>query len=183
MAKAYVSKISYRRDPQSNDMRRTDVDFNERIENAGYWETEQDARSACMILDNTRISITTAGGKSHVCEFQFEQRAPGQYVLFCEGPFLPVQSPPKSGYKSDLQTLSPVAIKADQHEVRASEHGDWGSVTCDQCQQKFFIGPNQIYGTRGNKTPIDYASEFEKELALDHEQNIPHQNAYDLGEI
>lgn len=184
MAKGYVAKISYDRDPKRNDLRRTDVDFTSDKEKAGYWDRELDAQSACTILDNTRITIITAEGKPHVCEgFHYEERGPGEYVLFCEAPFVRRNEPTKSGYKFDLQSFNPVAIKAGQHEVRAPEHDDWGSVTCDQCKEKFHIGPNRIYGTRGNKTAIDYAREFEKVLAVDHEQNMPHQNAYDLGEI
>jgi hypothetical protein len=184
MEKRYVHHIEHRTDPQVGSMM-TDVYFTQYKEKATYHHTEQDAESECFILDNAQISITTAEGHAHRCkDFKFEERKPGEFIIFCDAPFTPfVESPLNPEYKSDLQTLSPVAIKANQHEVRASGHGDWGSVTCDQCKEKFYIGPNRIYGTRGNKTQVDYAREFEKVLALDHEQNIPHQNAYDLDEI
>jgi hypothetical protein len=51
MAKGFVAKISYHRDPQRNDLRRTDVDFTSDKDKAGYWDAEQDAQSACTILD------------------------------------------------------------------------------------------------------------------------------------
>lgn len=165
-------------------MRRTDVDFTRYKEKAGYWDTEQDAQSACTILDNTRITIMTAEGKPHVCQgFQFEERAPGEYVLFCEAPFVPKDDPPKkTGYKFDLQAFSPVAIKADQNEVKASHHDTWGSINCTKCNQQFFFGPNRIYGTRDNKTKEDYARMLHEMLESDHQQSRPHQNAYKLGD-
>src|SRR5579864_6130449 len=182
MTKGYISRIEYRKEPKYGSMRTTDVFFTKYKEKAGFWETEQDADSGCMILDNYNISITNAEGQSHTCKgFQFEERAPGEYVIFCDAPFVSTEAPPQPGYKSDFQSLNPVAIKAGQSEVRAPDHADWGTVTCDQCKQKFRIGPNRIYGTYGNKTAQDYAESLEQILAWEHEQGRPHQNAYDLG--
>jgi hypothetical protein len=113
MAKRYVHHIEHRTDSQTGSMM-TDVYFTQYKEKATYCATEQDAESECFILDNGQISITTAEGHSHRCkDFEFEERKPREFVMFCDAPFAPfVESPLNPEYKSDLQTLNPVAIKA-----------------------------------------------------------------------
>jgi hypothetical protein len=184
MTKGYVAKISYRRDPQDRDKRITDVDFTSDIEKAGCRNTEQEAQSDCTILDNVPITIMTAEGKPHVCKnFQYEQRRAGEYVLFCEAPFVKKEETFNAGFKYDLQSFGPVAIKRDQKEVTATHHDTWGEVACPSCSDKFLFGGNRIYGTRGNGTPDDYAKILTGMLEADHKRNKPHQNSYELGEI
>ena len=53
-----------------------------------------------------------------------------------------------SKYKSQVNTLSPVAIRLGQSQVHAPDHNTWGVVTCDTCKIEFAIGPNRIHGAR-----------------------------------
>ena len=81
--------------------------------------------------------------------------------------------------KEQLRTINPVAINAGQKEVNAPEHDGWGTVTCDQCGEKFFIGPHRIYTDRSQE--LRYVTKFEEVIADDHKRNVAQQNSYDLG--
>jgi hypothetical protein len=86
---------------------------------------------------------------------------------------------PEKLYKEQLQTINPVAVKLNQREVNAPEHADWGTVTCDRCNEKFSIGHHRMYPQEGQENR--YVKAFEEILADEHRQGIPHKNGYDLG--
>ena len=81
-------------------------------------------------------------------------------------------------YKTSIRPLGPVAIKLNQREVHAPDHATWGVVSCDQCKDKFGIGPHRIYGSR--TTEQECVKELEELLNLDHEHRRPHPNSYEL---
>jgi hypothetical protein len=84
----------------------------------------------------------------------------------------------QAGYKTKLNSLSPVAIKLNQSEVHAPDHDTWGVVSCDRCKEKFALGPNRIHGSR--TTPEEAVKELEDLLKADHEHAQPHKNSYEL---
>jgi hypothetical protein len=81
-------------------------------------------------------------------------------------------------YKKEIMPLCPVAVKFDQHEVHAPGHGTWGTVTCDGCGDKFFIGYNRIYSSRMSDS--EAAKQFEGALASDHAAKRKHQDSYEI---
>ena len=84
-----------------------------------------------------------------------------------------------AGYDRQEDSINPVAIKAGQHNVNAPGHETWGTVTCNDCGEKFFVGPNRIYSDRTLETK--YVEKFEQILAEDHKRSAKHQDSYDLG--
>jgi len=81
-------------------------------------------------------------------------------------------------YKSAVNPLCPVAIKAGQMEVHAPEHSTWGVVSCDKCDDKFCIGPNLKHGSR--VTDATWAKMLAAVLAEDHAKNRPHANSIEI---
>jgi hypothetical protein len=67
--------------------RRYDVWFTDK-EHAMYWETQEEAEAAAKFFDARKIEIELPNGGKHLCtDFQFEERTPGEFVVFCEAPF------------------------------------------------------------------------------------------------
>ena len=85
-----------------------------------------------------------------------------------------------SHYKSQVDPLCPVAIKQGQSEVHAPNHEIWGVVLCDQCSERFAVGPNRIYGARISEEAA--VKKFEAILASDHQSGKAHQNSYELAD-
>ena len=84
----------------------------------------------------------------------------------------------RRSYKTSIRPLCPVAIKLNQWEVHAPDHDTWGVVSCDNCKDKFALGPNRIHGT--HTTPEDGVKELEDLLKVDHQHGRPHANSYEL---
>jgi cysteinyl-tRNA synthetase len=83
----------------------------------------------------------------------------------------------RTPYKTSLHSLDPVAIKLNQLEVHAPDHDTWGIVSCDDCKDKFGVGPNRIYRSGSEQKAV---RELEELLKQDHLNNRPHQNSYEL---
>jgi cysteinyl-tRNA synthetase len=81
-------------------------------------------------------------------------------------------------YMSKLTPLNPVAIRLNQKEVHAPDHETWGIVTCEDCGEKFALGPNRIYGS--TTTEQECVNELVGLLKQDHLHNRPHPNSYEL---
>ena len=186
--KGYLSRWNKREQPEQSHI--MDYWFDPRIENAAHWRTKQEAEVDRVLFENLPITIPSSQGGFHVLKgFKVEERALGEYVIFCEGPFIltkpgeaDVRKAEKSFYKTSIDTFNPVAIKLEQREVHAPDHSNWGVITCNTCFERFAFGPNRIYGVRGNKTVDGYATILKGILTDDHRNNRSHQNAYDLGE-
>jgi cysteinyl-tRNA synthetase len=84
----------------------------------------------------------------------------------------------KSGYMTEVSPLCPVAIKLNQSEVHAPDHDTWGTVSCENCEDKFAIGPNRTFGSRS--TPEVCVKQLEELLNADHRIGKPHKNSYEL---
>ena len=81
-------------------------------------------------------------------------------------------------YEAKIQPLCPVAVKMDQARVHAPTHDTWGVVTCDECGDKLFIGPNRIYGSRIDGQ--ECAKRLEVLLAEDHKDGRAHADSYEI---
>ena len=84
----------------------------------------------------------------------------------------------RKSYKTSITPLGPVAIKLNQWEVHAPDHDTWGIVSCDDCKDKFALGPNRIFGSRS--TEEDCVKQLQDLLKTDHQHGRPHANSYEL---
>jgi hypothetical protein len=81
-------------------------------------------------------------------------------------------------YRKKIGPLCSVAVKFRQPAVCASENELWGVVTCDECREKFVIGPHRIHGSRIGEQ--DCARRLEALLSEDHMQSRPHADSYEM---
>lgn len=79
-------------------------------------------------------------------------------------------------YKID--PLCPVAVKMGQTAVHAPAHAAWGVVRCDGCDERFFIGPNRIHGSRISAE--ECARRLEAFLSEDHRRSRQHADSYEI---
>ena len=70
-----------------------------------------------------------------------------------------------------LAQTPPFAKSAPENEL-------WGVVTCDECKEKFVIGPHRIHGSRIGEQ--DCANRLEALLSEDHKQSRPHADSYEI---
>ena len=82
-------------------------------------------------------------------------------------------------YKSELNTMSPVAIKLAQKDTHAPEHDTWGVVTCDACGDRFAVGPHRMYGSQ--TTEQQFVEQLETILASEHRAGRKHLPSYELN--
>jgi hypothetical protein len=89
MSKAYISRWKRREETEENI---TDFWFTSNPGSAAYWGTKEDAESECTIFDLFSIKIPSDQGGTYTCRgFRAEERKSGEFVIFCEGPFIPQQ--------------------------------------------------------------------------------------------
>lgn len=87
MPTAYINRWKERQQPHEQHI--IDYWFTSDPAKAASWETKEEAESNCTIFDHHRIEVPLAEGGTHICgEFKAEQRAPGEFVVFCLGPFV-----------------------------------------------------------------------------------------------
>jgi hypothetical protein len=80
--KAYVK--NWREQPQETHTK-VAMEFDPGPERAAFWETREQAQNACLDFESFRITIPSIG--SRACKgFGVEERAPKQFVVFCEYP-------------------------------------------------------------------------------------------------
>jgi hypothetical protein len=88
MLKAYVRRSWY---PKESEALRhhLQVAFTSKPEGANWYDTRQEAESDCANIFNRGIVIDSSeGGKQTLRNFRVEERKPGEFVIFCEGPFI-----------------------------------------------------------------------------------------------
>jgi hypothetical protein len=67
--------------------------FDSRPDEAAVWKTKEEADIDCRLFDRHRIEIPASWGGNHICSgFKSEERKPGEFVVFCEAPFIPKQA-------------------------------------------------------------------------------------------
>jgi hypothetical protein len=87
--KLYIHHSEYSERPEDPNSR--DYWFRSDAVGARYWPTENAARDAGALFDQTRPTIKSPDGRPYVCsDFKIEERAPNEFVIFYEVPFLPV---------------------------------------------------------------------------------------------
>jgi hypothetical protein len=73
----------------SPDKRGIDYSFDSDAESVAVWASKEEADIDCRLFDRQNIRIPSALGGYHVCSnFRSEERRPGEFVIFCEAPFI-----------------------------------------------------------------------------------------------
>ena len=87
MPKGYICGWSRSKDPERP--YQTDFWFDSDPQKAAYWKTHEEAETDCELLEKKAIAIDSGEGGRHICSgFQIEKRGPGEFVIFCEAPFI-----------------------------------------------------------------------------------------------
>ncbi len=90
--KVYVGRTWYPKDVPV-ERHRLQVEFQYKPENAGYYETWQDAENDCISIFRKGIHIELpSGGRRIVEDFKVEQLGSREFVIFCEDPFVHITS-------------------------------------------------------------------------------------------
>jgi hypothetical protein len=65
------------------------VEFHPDLERAASFYTREEAEEKCLTLGRFSVKIRSVEGETHICKgFKVEERAPGEFVVFCEAPFV-----------------------------------------------------------------------------------------------
>jgi hypothetical protein len=89
MLKGYIMRSKERAKPEQGEV---DYWFCEESQDAANWATtREDAEIECRLLNQHRIKITSPTGEDYFCcDFKAEERAPGEFVIYCMAPFTSV---------------------------------------------------------------------------------------------
>jgi len=85
---------------------------------------------------------------------------------------------PPGTYDMTFTGLDPIAVRSDQVRVHAPQHETMGSVSCNSCGQRFFIGRHRLYPPA--ETYGHLVRKLESILADDHRSERAHANLYNL---
>ncbi len=80
-------------------------------------------------------------------------------------------------YKVVYEGIEPVAVKLNQSIIHAPEHGNFGKVKCEFCNDEFGVGHHWLY--TGN-TEDESVAKLKGILAADHKAGRRHQNLYEI---
>jgi hypothetical protein len=90
LSKAYIYRWQQREKPEQHT---TDFWFSSKPEKAACWQTKEEAEADCKLFNLYSIKIVSADGGTYTCKgFRAEERNPGEFVIFCEAPFVRKQS-------------------------------------------------------------------------------------------
>jgi hypothetical protein len=99
MTKAYISGWQPHDKPEEM---KTDYSFTSNPESAHCWTSKEEALIECKIFDVASIKVEPAESGAFICKgFQAEERRPGEFVIFCEGPFVRQTAKGQSDSRSD----------------------------------------------------------------------------------
>jgi hypothetical protein len=63
--------------------------FDSSDERVATWVSKEEAEIDCRLFDHQHIRIPSALGGHHICSsFKCEERRPGEFVVYCEAPFI-----------------------------------------------------------------------------------------------
>ena len=86
MVKVYIGNLKH---PEKPGEERTVYRFAPDAESACSWDTREEAERNRAIFDDDGIEVALAVGGLHICSgFRVQQRAPNEFVVFCEVPSL-----------------------------------------------------------------------------------------------
>lgn len=86
--KGYICRIEHvRAEPEKGKPARIDYWFSFKIEDAWYWETRLSAERDLELISRGIDIEAENGGKYHCQDFKIDQRAPQEFVIYCEAPF------------------------------------------------------------------------------------------------
>lgn len=85
--KAYVQRWEEQDSPYG---RHLEYFFTASPENAATWPAKDEADIDCKwVFERSNIRILSARGGYHTCtNFKSEERRPGEFVVYCEAPFI-----------------------------------------------------------------------------------------------
>ena len=90
MHKAYIAHWMNRQKPEEH---LANYWFDSRPEKAACWQTKERADSDCALLNHLQIEIPSSNGGTHVCNgFKVEKLPSGNFAIFCEAPFIPIEA-------------------------------------------------------------------------------------------
>jgi hypothetical protein len=91
MAKGYIHRWQPREDYSKSLI--TDVWFDSRPEYGAIWDTKEEAEIDCRLFDSYSITIPSTQGDNYTCkQFTVEARKSGGFVIFCDAPFISVDT-------------------------------------------------------------------------------------------
>jgi hypothetical protein len=94
MFKLYIQSFLTRKEPDKS----MEYSFCSNATNAHPWATKELAQIDGMHIECSPITIQSPQGTPYVCSnFKIEQRAPNEFVIFYEVPFVPVAETAPSG--------------------------------------------------------------------------------------
>ncbi len=81
-------------------------------------------------------------------------------------------------YRSEVNSIHPVAIKLGQKNVNAPDHYGSLVVPCDACKDEFALNPNRMHGW--TKPMEECVVGLRASLAQDHQAQRQHQDSYEF---
>lgn len=96
MSKGYIQRWKDRKEPSivpGEVIVKTDYWFTANSANAAHWASKEAADIDCGLFNRANIEIPSLNGGAHICtNFESEERAPGEFVVYCEAPFVPANN-------------------------------------------------------------------------------------------
>jgi hypothetical protein len=90
MHKAYIAHWMKREKPEEH---LAYYLFDSRSEKAANWKTKERADIDCALFNHLQIEIPSSNGGTHVCNgFKVEKLTSGNFAIFCEAPFIPMET-------------------------------------------------------------------------------------------
>ena len=85
LTKGYL--IDFEPDPQAQDFGKRYV-FGSKADGALAFDSREDCASQCNVLKKLGVTVPSKNGTVVCRDFRVEQRVSGDFVIWCEGPFV-----------------------------------------------------------------------------------------------
>jgi|SRR6266478_1298134 len=96
MRKGYVYRESWR---EEGEKKIADYWFDSNPQSALFWDTREEAETACTIFENRTIMIPSADGGEYRCTGFTIEELGDKFVVFCHAPFIPIAGRAVSGFR------------------------------------------------------------------------------------
>jgi hypothetical protein len=115
MTKGYLAGWKRRKGPQEEQI--IDYWFSPTPDRAATWATRLEAENECTSIFHFGIDVLAIGGGTYFCRnFVVEERAPGEFVVSCEAPFLLQNGSGQSGSESQDSSCGDVEEGRRNHK-------------------------------------------------------------------